>query len=145
MERVRPLILIADDDEDILELVKLRLSRAGFDVLAASDGGDALRLVRGRRPDLAVLDVAMPGLDGREVVASLREDPDTRAIPVILLTARATAGDVEAGLAAGADDYVTKPFSPELLQGRVAALLKAAELRRLPQPLRLASPGGEAA
>jgi DNA-binding response OmpR family regulator len=143
MERARPLILVADDDPDILELVKLRLARSGFDVVAAQNGLDALELAQTRSPDLAVLDVSMPGLDGGQVVTTLRSDPATHEIPVILLTARATAADVEAGLATGADDYVTKPFSPEVLQGRVSALLRAAEVRR-PQPLRLAGGLGEA-
>jgi len=141
MERARPLILVADDDEDILELV--RLSRSGYDLLCAANGDEALRLACSRLPDIAVLDVAMPGLDGCEVVARLRAEAATSAIPTILLTARARPADVETGLASGADDYVSKPFSPELLQARVAALLKTAAERQT-QPLRLAALHGEA-
>ena len=132
MTRTRPLILVADDDEDILGLVRFRLSRGGFDTLAARDGEEALALAAERVPDLAVLDVSMPKHDGFEVVAQLRRNPVTRGIPVILLTARARAGDVERGLASGADDYVTKPFSPELLESRVVATLRAANARRGP-------------
>lgn len=125
MERIRPLILVADDDEDILELVRRRLARS-YDTLVARNGAEALALAQAHRPDVAVLDVTMPELDGYEVTRELSRDPATSSIQVILLTARAQAGDVAKGLAAGAQDYVTKPFSPELLQSRVASVLKAA-------------------
>jgi DNA-binding response OmpR family regulator len=125
MERIRPLVLVADDDEDILELVRLRLGRS-YDTLVARDGAEALALARTHKPDVAVLDVTMPLLDGYSVSRELSRDPSTSSIPVILLTARAQASDVSEGLAAGAHDYVTKPFSPELLRTRVAAALKAA-------------------
>jgi DNA-binding response OmpR family regulator len=136
MERIRPLVLVADDDEDILELVRLRLARC-YDMLVARDGTEALALARLHRPDAAVLDVTMPGLDGYTVARELSRDPMTDSIPVILLTARAHAGDVSEGLAAGAQDYVTKPFSPELLQARVASVLKAAAPAAATEPLRL--------
>jgi DNA-binding response OmpR family regulator len=126
MSPPRTLVLVADDDEDILQLVVLRLSRSGYDVIPASDGRAALELAVARRPDIAVLDVAMPDLDGLEVTAALRERPETASMPILLLTARAQAADVERGLAVGADDYVTKPFSPELLAQRVASLLEVA-------------------
>ena len=122
----RPVVLVADDDEDILELVKLRLSRCGFDIISAVDGEAALALARSERPALLVLDVAMAGLDGLEVTRALRADPQTAALPILLLTARAQEADVEHGLAAGADDYVVKPFSPEALAERVASLLRIA-------------------
>ena len=124
--RTAPLILVADDDEDILELVRLRLSRSGYRTILARDGVEALEAARARRPDLAVLDVTMPGLDGYAVVAELRRDPETKDIPVILLTARAQTADVTRGFDTGADDYVTKPFSPQELQNRVAAVLERA-------------------
>ena len=124
--RPGPLILVADDDEDILELVRLRLSRSGYWTILARDGFEALVAARARRPDLAVLDVTMPGLDGYAVVAEMRADPRTKDIPVILLTARAQTTDVARGFEAGADDYVTKPFSPQELQSRVAAVLERA-------------------
>jgi CheY-like chemotaxis protein len=125
--RERPLVLIADDDEDILELVRLRLSRCGYETVLARDGAEALAVAAARRPDVALLDVTMPELDGYAVTAELRRDPATHGIPVILLTALAQGGDVERGFALGADDYVTKPFSPQELEGRVAAVLGRAE------------------
>jgi DNA-binding response OmpR family regulator len=125
MERIRPLVLVADDDEDILELVRLRLARS-YDTLVARDGAEALALARELLPDVAVIDVTMPILDGYALTRELSNHPSTRSIPVILLTARAQATDVAEGLGCGAVDYVTKPFSPELLQARVAATLRAA-------------------
>ena len=116
-------ILVADDDPDILGLVKLRLERDGYDVVTAACGMDALTLARDRRPALAVLDVSMPGMTGLEVTQKLRADEATAAIPVILLTARVQEADVAAGLASGADAYLKKPFSPQDLRERVAALL----------------------
>jgi DNA-binding response OmpR family regulator len=118
-----PLVLVADDDEDILELVSYRLSRAGYEVVTASDGEQALERAREHNPALAVLDVMMPKLDGYEVTRRLRDDPTTAAIPVILLTARVQDADVSSGFDAGADDYVKKPFSPQELRARVQAVL----------------------
>jgi CheY-like chemotaxis protein len=122
--------LIADDDEDILELVRLRLARHGYATVVARDGAEALAAVRERKPDLALLDVAMPALDGYELTGILKGDPATRDIPVVLLTASAQTGDVAKGLAAGADDYITKPFSPQELLLRVASALKSAHRPR---------------
>ncbi|HET7450135.1 MAG TPA: response regulator [Gaiellaceae bacterium] len=121
-----PLLLIADDDEDILTLVQLRLSRSGFEVIVARDGEEALRLAEERCPDLAVLDWMMPKLSGIEVLRAIRSSEATSHIPVVLLTARASDSDVQAGLDAGADDYVPKPFSPQELAGRVQTILAAA-------------------
>jgi DNA-binding response OmpR family regulator len=120
---VSPLVLVADDDRDILSLVAFRLERSGYRVLQASDGAEALDLAREQAPDLAVLDLMMPRLTGLEVTRALRDDERTRDLPVILLTARVQESDVEAGLAAGATDYVAKPFSPQELRDRVDALL----------------------
>jgi DNA-binding response OmpR family regulator len=116
------LVLIADDDADIRGLVALRLERSGFTVECAEDGESALSSARAMRPAVVVLDVAMPGLTGLEVLAALKGDPDTAQLPVMLLTARAAPTDVEHGLGAGADEYVTKPFSPQELAARVEAL-----------------------
>jgi DNA-binding response OmpR family regulator len=120
---VRPLVLVADDDPDILALVRFRLERDGYEVLSAPDGETALDLARARPPDLAVLDVMMPRLDGYEVTRRLREHGPTTTIPIILLTARVQEPDLERGFEAGADDYVTKPFSPQALGERVQAAL----------------------
>jgi DNA-binding response OmpR family regulator len=116
-------VLVADDDEDILQLVAFRLERAGYTVVTAADGQQALAAAREHRPDLAVLDVMMPGLNGYEVTRALRGDPETAAIAVILLTARVQEADVSRGFEAGADDYLRKPFSPQELRSRVQAIL----------------------
>ncbi len=125
IESVSPaVIVVADDEEDILELVAFGLERSGYVVHRAVDGEQALALMREHRPDLAILDVAMPKLDGFELTRRLRNDPETSEIKIVLLTARVQEADVDAGLAAGAHDYITKPFSPQELQERVAALLR---------------------
>lgn len=118
-----PVVLVADDDEDILALVSFRLERAGYRVITARDGDTALTLARDERPDLAVLDVMMPKLDGYAVTRRLREAEATRDTPVILLTARVQEADVSRGFEAGADDYLKKPFSPAELRARVQAVL----------------------
>lgn len=123
MSSNRPRVLIADDDRDILELVAFRLGHAGYETVTADDGAEALRLAREQQPDLVVLDVMMPKLDGYEVMRALRTDQATRGTPVILLTARAQESDVSRGFEAGADDYVRKPFSPQELTARVQAIL----------------------
>jgi DNA-binding response OmpR family regulator len=119
------LLLVADDDEDVLMLVQLRLSRSGFEVIVARDGEEALRLAQERHPDLAVLDWMMPKVSGLDVLRAIRANPETADIPVVLLTARASEADVQEGLAAGADDYVAKPFSPQDLAARVQNILDA--------------------
>jgi DNA-binding response OmpR family regulator len=118
-----PLVLVADDDEDILLLVTTRLKRDGFEIVQASDGDQALAVARERRPALAVLDIGMPGLDGVEVLEQIRADDDLRAMKVLLLTAKAQESDVRRGFDAGADAYVKKPFSPADLSARVRELL----------------------
>ena len=122
-ETDKPVVLVADDDDDIRDLVAFRLDRAGYEVLRAGDGQQALDLAREHRPDLAVLDVMMPKLTGYDVTRELRADAATSRIPVILLTARVQEADVARGFEAGADDYVKKPFSPQELKARVQAVL----------------------
>ena len=117
-------VLVVDDDAKTVELVKLYLNRDGYRVLTAYDGVEALRLAREGHPDLIVLDLMLPGIDGLEVCRTLRRDSD---VPIIMLTARTTDEDKLTGLGLGADDYVTKPFSPRELAARVRAVL-----RRLP-------------
>lgn len=116
-------VLVADDEEDILNLVRFRLEREGLQVLAARDGREALELAREHRPDVCVLDVMMPKLSGLEVLARLRSDPETASLRVIMLTARAQESDVDHGFDSGADDYIIKPFSPQELRQRVRAQL----------------------
>jgi len=120
-------IVVAEDDPDILDLVTLTLERAGYVVHRARDGEEALDAIRNEHPDLALLDVAMPRLDGFELTRRLRDDPGTSDVRIVLLTARAQDEDVDAGLAAGAHDYIRKPFSPQELQDRVAAVLGAGD------------------
>jgi len=119
----RPVILAADDDEDILQLVAFRLERSGYTVLQARDGEEALALAQEHVPDLAVLDVMMPKMNGFELARRLRADEATKSMPIIMLTARAQDTDVEEGFEAGADDYLRKPFSPQELRARVQAML----------------------
>jgi two-component system alkaline phosphatase synthesis response regulator PhoP len=117
-------VLVVDDDVKTVELVRLYLNRDGYEVLAAYDGVEALRLAREGYPDLIVLDLMLPDIDGLEVCRILRHESD---VPIIMLTARTTDQDKLTGLGLGADDYVTKPFSPKVLVARVRAVL-----RRLP-------------
>ena len=117
-------ILVVDDDVKIVELVKLYLNRDGYRVLTAYDGIEALRLAREAHPNLIVLDIMLPGMDGLEICRILRDESD---VPIIMLTARVTDQDKLIGLELGADDYVIKPFSPRELAARVRAVL-----RRLP-------------
>ena len=118
-----PLVLCADDDEDILSLVSLRLQRAGFQVATAADGEEAMQVARDRRPVLAVLDVMMPKRTGYEVLAELRGDELLRGMKVILLSARVQEGDVARGMDAGADAYLAKPFRAQDLVSKVEELL----------------------
>jgi DNA-binding response OmpR family regulator len=120
---MKPKILVVDDEPDALELVGFNLKRAGFEVMTAGDGPTALRKARELQPALIVLDVMLPDLDGLEVCKQLRSDPRTSATPVILLTARAAEVDRILGLELGADDYVTKPFSPRELVLRIRNVL----------------------
>jgi two-component system response regulator MtrA len=120
-------ILVADDDEDIRMLVVMRLQHSGHDVEQVADGATAVEHCRSGAPDLVVLDLMMPGMNGLDACRTIRADPELAQTPVILLTARAQSSDVEAGLAAGADDYITKPFSPRDLAERVDALLAQGE------------------
>jgi DNA-binding response OmpR family regulator len=119
----RPVVLVADDDPDILNLITLRLEHDGYEVVGALDGEHALEQAFERAPDLALIDVSMPKLDGYEVTQRLRAHEATSAIPIILLTARVQDADVARGVEAGADDYVKKPFSSDQLRSRIQAAL----------------------
>lgn len=123
-----PLILIVDDEEDVRELVGINLRKAGFQTDEAGDGLSALLHVGERKPAAIVLDVMMPGQDGLQVCQLLRGNPETSQIPIIMLTARGQAEDRILGLEKGADDYLSKPFSPKELVLRVGALLRRASI-----------------
>jgi two-component system phosphate regulon response regulator PhoB len=128
-------VLVVDDEPDITGLVAYHLAKAGYRVITATSGSEALKTVREQRPDLIVLDLMLPGLSGYDVLAELRRHAATRDVGVILLTARKDEHDRIKGLSLGADDYLPKPFSPQELVLRVGAVL-----RRLAAPA--ASPGG---
>lgn len=117
-------ILVVDDERDILELVDFNLSRRGFDVTLAHSGESALSLARTQIPDLILLDLMLPGLDGLEVCKALKSNSRTDKIPVIMLTAKGEETDIITGLEIGADDYITKPFSPKVLLARIRAVLR---------------------
>ncbi|MBN1164494.1 MAG: response regulator transcription factor [Candidatus Krumholzibacteriota bacterium] len=120
-------ILVVDDEEDILELVGYNLEREGFKVTRVDTGEDALRLARDKSPDLVLLDLMLPGIDGLEVCRIIKQDARTASLPVVMLTARGDEADVVVGLELGADDYITKPFSPKVLLARVKAVLRRRE------------------
>lgn len=119
-------IMVVDDEEDILELVGYNLERIGYKVTRVDSGEDALRIARNKEPDLILLDLMLPGIDGLEVCRLLKQDNRTSSIPIIMLTARGDEADVVAGLEVGADDYITKPFSPRVMLARVKTVLRRA-------------------
>jgi two-component system phosphate regulon response regulator PhoB len=117
-------ILVVDDEEDILELVRYNLAREGYEVLCAESGEEALEAVSRRDPDLVVLDLMLPGIDGLEVTRRMKAGEDRRGIPIIMLSAKGEEADIVTGLELGADDYVTKPFSPRILLARIKAVIR---------------------
>lgn len=123
-------ILVVDDEEDILELVRFNLLKEGYQVICATTGERAVEIARTELPDLIVLDLMLPGMDGLEVAKFLKNDPETESIPIVMLTAKGEESDVVTGLELGADDYVTKPFSPKILAARVKVVLR----RKLTEP-----------
>ena len=128
-------ILVIDDEKDLLELVRYNLEKEQFDAISATDGQTGLDIATRHRPDLIVLDLMMPGMDGLEVCRRLRSDSRTSRIPLIMLTAKATEADRIVGLELGADDYVTKPFSPRELVARVKAILRRTNTQAEPEQL----------
>jgi len=122
----KPAILVVDDEEDIIELVELNLTREGYRVLGCTTGEKALEIARSKLPNLIVLDLMLPGIDGLEVCRRLKSGPKTGRIPIVILTAKGEEADIVMGLELGADDYVTKPFSGKVLAARVRRLLRRA-------------------
>jgi len=117
-------VLVVDDEEDILELVRFHLTREGYQLTLAATGEDALKKAKHETFDLIVLDLMLPGLDGLEVAKALKADARTKSVPIVMLTAKGEDADVVSGLEIGADDYITKPFSPRVLTARVKAVLR---------------------
>ena len=128
-------ILIIDDEKDLIELVRYNLEKDGYDAISATDGQTGLEIAQRHKLDLIVLDLMMPGMDGLEVCRRLRTDPRTGRIPLIMLTAKATEADRIVGLELGADDYITKPFSPRELVARVKAILRRTTTQAEPEQL----------
>jgi two-component system phosphate regulon response regulator PhoB len=125
-------VLVVDDEKDIVSLLRYHLEKAGFQCVEAMDGASALRCVREQRPDLLILDLMLPGMDGLEICRWLRREASTARLPILILTAKAEEVDRVVGLELGADDYVVKPFSPRELIARVRAIL-----RRVQEPVDL--------
>lgn len=123
-------ILVVDDEEDLLELVQYNLTREGYKVHTAATGEEALNIANSSKPDLIVLDLMLPGVDGLEVARKLKGNSDTAEIPIIMLTAKGEEADIVTGLELGADDYIPKPFSPRILLARVRAVLRRAGAER---------------
>ncbi|MBW2040328.1 MAG: response regulator [Deltaproteobacteria bacterium] len=124
-------ILVVDDEEDILELVRYNLAQEGYQVTSVTSGEEALKQVRTGVPDLIILDLMLPGVDGLDVCKQLKNDTRTAHIPIVMLTAKGEETDIVIGLELGADDYITKPFSPKVLLARVKAVLR----RRKGEPI----------
>jgi len=122
MERER--IVVIEDEDDILEVIEHNLSREGYAVFSATNGGDGLQMVKSKTPDLVLLDLMLPGMDGIEVCRKLKSNNSTKHIPIIMVTAKGEESDIVLGLGIGADDYVVKPFSPKELVSRVKAVLR---------------------
>jgi two-component system phosphate regulon response regulator PhoB len=124
----RKKVLIVDDEKDIVDLVAYNLGRNGYETITASNGNEALESAFKNAPDLIILDLMVPGIDGTEVARRLKADARTNKIPIVMLTAKSEETDVVVGLTLGADDYVTKPFSMKVLLARVGSVLRRAEL-----------------
>lgn len=119
----KPKILLIDDEQKVLDLIAFRLQLLGYQAITGKSGEEALTLVEAHDPDLIILDVTMPGLDGLSVCSRLKKNEVTRGIPILMLTARTEVEDVNRAMAAGADDYVVKPYDPAVLQTKIRRLL----------------------
>ena len=120
----KPKIVVIEDEVDILEVINYNLSKEGFDVCSALDGEEGLALIKKEVPDLVLLDLMLPGLDGIEICRTLKADHSTRSIPIIMVTAKGEESDIVLGLGMGADDYVVKPFRPRELMARIRSVLR---------------------
>ncbi len=127
-------ILVVEDEDDVIELLRYNLSRNGYRVEVAMTGLDAVSRASTLQPDLILLDLMLPGMDGLEVCRTLKKESRTERIPIIMVTAKGDEADIVAGLEMGADDYVTKPFSPRVLLARVKAVLRRPARTKVPEP-----------
>ena len=121
---VKETILIVDDEQDIIELIKYNLKNEGYSILTAQTGEQAIKIAKQSRPDLMVLDLMLPGIDGLEVTKYLKNNEQTKDIPIVMLTAKGEESDIVTGLELGANDYISKPFSPKVLVARIRAILR---------------------
>src|SRR5512139_307716 len=135
-------ILIVDDEKDIVDLIAYNLKKEGYETLKALDGEKALQLIRTKTPNLVILDLMLPGIQGLEVCKRIRKVPETAVIPIIMLTAKGEEIDKVLGLEVGADDYITKPFSVKELLARVKAVLRRSETRRAAHQAEVFESGG---
>ncbi len=134
-------ILIVDDEEDIIELIKFNLKNEGYDILTALSGEKAIKLTRQYKPDLIVLDLMLPGIDGLEVTKYLKNNDQTMEIPIVMLTAKGEESDIVTGLELGANDYISKPFSPKVLIARIRAILRRRKKEEKETPDRIKQEG----
>ena len=125
-------ILVVDDEEDILELVRFNLAREGYPIICTTSGEKTLKIAQMEHPNLIVLDLMLPGMDVLQVARVLKNDPKTKDIPIVMLTAKGEEADIVTGLELGADDYITKPFSPRILVARVRAVLRR-KVKEMPE------------
>lgn len=128
-DRETTTVLIVEDEPDLREILRYNLEREGFKVIESEDGEAGLALLRKHLPNIVLLDIMLPGMDGVEICRSIKYDPQTRSIPVIMVTARGDESDIVLGLGVGADDYLIKPFSPRELVARIKAVLRRAKVR----------------
>jgi two-component system, OmpR family, alkaline phosphatase synthesis response regulator PhoP len=124
MPMVKKTVMVVDDEKDIRELIRFNLEKEGYKVISIADGEAALEEARAQRPDLIILDVMLPGIDGVEVCFKLKSDASMKAIPIVMLSAKSDESDQLVGLKIGADDYLVKPFSPKVLVAKVSAILR---------------------
>ena len=137
---MKEIILIVEDEKDIVKMLDYNLKKEGYKVIFADDGEDALDAAKAKQPDLILLDLMLPGLDGLDVCKELKNERKTKSIPVIMLTAKAQESDKIVGLELGADDYVTKPFSPRELMARIKAVLRRGK-EKLPEVMKIGDLG----
>ena len=127
-------ILIVDDEEDIIELIKYNLKNEGYSILSAQSGEQAIKIAEQSRPDLIVLDLMLPRMDGLEVTRYLRSNEETRDMPIVMLTAKGEESDIVTGLELGANDYISKPFSPKVLVARIRAIFRRRKKNTMEPP-----------